>query len=266
MKKRVAIIGAGPCGLSQLRAFQQAESQGADIPELVCFERQSDWGGLWHYTWRTGPRRVRGAGALQHVPVPVGRTGRRSPWSFGDYSFEDHFGKPIPSFPPYAVLNSYILGRAERSDIRRYVRFRHRGAPRRLVPRRPSGFTVRSTDLAEQSDREEEFDHVVVATGPFLGSERAELRGDRSLPRPGAARPRLPRRAGVQGQAPAHRRQQLLRGGTSRFRTSSTARRRSPARTAPVQWAFKWPEGIEELPLVARFEGSTAPLQGRQHP
>ena len=54
MNKRVAIIGAGPCGLSQLRAFQQAEARGADIPDLVCFERQSDWGGLWHYTWRTG--------------------------------------------------------------------------------------------------------------------------------------------------------------------------------------------------------------------
>ena len=54
MTGRVAVIGAGPCGLSQLRAFQQAQSKGADIPEIVCFEKQSDWGGLWNYTWRTG--------------------------------------------------------------------------------------------------------------------------------------------------------------------------------------------------------------------
>ena len=54
MKKRVAIIGAGPSGLAQLRAFQSAEAKGADIPELVCFEKQSDWGGMWNYTWRTG--------------------------------------------------------------------------------------------------------------------------------------------------------------------------------------------------------------------
>ena len=52
--KRVAIIGAGPSGMAQLRAFESAERGGADIPELVCFEKQADWGGQWNYTWRTG--------------------------------------------------------------------------------------------------------------------------------------------------------------------------------------------------------------------
>ncbi|HKQ55910.1 MAG TPA: NAD(P)/FAD-dependent oxidoreductase, partial [Methyloceanibacter sp.] len=46
MTGRVAVIGAGPCGLGQLRAFQQAKAKGAAIPEVVCFEKQSDWGGL----------------------------------------------------------------------------------------------------------------------------------------------------------------------------------------------------------------------------
>ena len=54
MTKRIAIIGAGPSGLAQLRAFAAAKRKGADIPEVVCFEKQSDWGGLWNYTWRTG--------------------------------------------------------------------------------------------------------------------------------------------------------------------------------------------------------------------
>ena len=51
---RVAIIGAGPSGTAQLRAFQSAASKGAAIPEIVCFEKQSDVGGLWNYSWRTG--------------------------------------------------------------------------------------------------------------------------------------------------------------------------------------------------------------------
>lgn len=46
MNKRVAIIGAGPCGLSQLHAFEQARLKGIDIPEIVCFEKQAGWGGL----------------------------------------------------------------------------------------------------------------------------------------------------------------------------------------------------------------------------
>ena len=37
---RVAIIGAGPSGLAQLRAFQTASQGGEDIPEIVCFEKQ----------------------------------------------------------------------------------------------------------------------------------------------------------------------------------------------------------------------------------
>ncbi len=48
--KRVAVIGAGPSGLAQLRAFQSAQKKGAKIPEIVCFEKQDNWGGLWNYT------------------------------------------------------------------------------------------------------------------------------------------------------------------------------------------------------------------------
>ena len=39
MTKRIAVIGAGPSGLAQLRAFQSAAAQGAEIPEIVCFEK-----------------------------------------------------------------------------------------------------------------------------------------------------------------------------------------------------------------------------------
>lgn len=51
-KIRIAIIGAGPSGLSQLLTFKEAEQE--QKVELVCFERQSDWGGLWLYTSYTG--------------------------------------------------------------------------------------------------------------------------------------------------------------------------------------------------------------------
>jgi len=53
-RHRVALIGAGPCGLSTLQAFAAAESSGEIIPKIVCFEKQADWGGMWNYTWRTG--------------------------------------------------------------------------------------------------------------------------------------------------------------------------------------------------------------------
>jgi len=42
---KVAIIGAGPCGLSALRSFEQAEKKGEKIPEIICFDKQEDWEG-----------------------------------------------------------------------------------------------------------------------------------------------------------------------------------------------------------------------------
>ena len=109
---RVAVIGAGPSGLAALRAFQSAAKKKAKIPEIVCFEKQDDWGGLWKYTWRTG---------LDEYGEPVHCSMYRYLWSngpkecleFADYTFEEHFGKPIASYPPRAVLHDYIKGRIE---------------------------------------------------------------------------------------------------------------------------------------------------------
>src|SRR5690606_39724605 len=44
MTQRIAILGAGPSGLAQLRAFESARRAGATVPEIVCYEKQSDLG------------------------------------------------------------------------------------------------------------------------------------------------------------------------------------------------------------------------------
>lgn len=36
---------------------------------------------------------------------------------FADYSFEEHFGKNISSFPPREILRDYVLGRVRRSGV-----------------------------------------------------------------------------------------------------------------------------------------------------
>ncbi len=165
MRKRVAIIGAGPSGLAQLRAFESAKAQGAEIPEIVCFEKQEDWGGLWNYTWRTG---------LDEFGEPVHCSMYRYLWSngpkecleFADYTFEEHFGKAIPSYPPRAVLWDYIKGRVEKTEVRDWCRFRH---PVRAVTynKQDGKFTVTAKDLLKQNEYSEVFDHVVVANGHF---------------------------------------------------------------------------------------------------
>jgi trimethylamine monooxygenase len=162
---RVAIIGAGPSGLAQMRAFQSAKQKGEDIPEIVCFEKQSDWGGLWNYTWRTG---------LDEHGEPVHCSMYRYLWSngpkegleFADYSFEEHFGKQIASYPPRAVLFDYIVGRVEKAKIRDWIKF---NSPVRWVQynQNKGNFTVTVHDQIKDSTYSEDFDYVICASGHF---------------------------------------------------------------------------------------------------
>ncbi len=165
MGKRVAVIGAGPSGLAQLRAFQAAKAGGAEVPEVVCYEKQADWGGLWNYTWRTG---------LDEYGEPVHCSMYRYLWSngpkegleFADYSFEEHFGKQIASYPPREVLFDYIEGRVKKAGVRDAIRFRT--TVRWVDYDDATGlFSVSAHDLVNDVETTENFDHVVVATGHF---------------------------------------------------------------------------------------------------
>ena len=163
MTKRVCVIGAGPSGLAQLRAFQSAAENGADIPEIVCYEKQADWGGLWRYTWRTG---------VDEHANPCHGSMYRYLWSngpkegleFADYTFEEHFGKPIASYPPRAVLFDYIEGRVKKAGVRKWIQFDTVVRDVRAVD---GGFEVTARDGKSDTETREVFDHVIVATGHF---------------------------------------------------------------------------------------------------
>ena len=162
---RVAIIGSGPSGLAQLRAFESAERKGEAIPDVVCFEKQEDWGGLWNYTWRTGTDEY---GENVHCSMYryLWSNGPKECLEFADYSFEEHFGKPIASYPPRAVMLDYIQGRLAKSNFRDKIRFR---TPVRSVVfnKERDNFTVTSHDLKNDNVSSEDFDYVVCASGHF---------------------------------------------------------------------------------------------------
>ena len=162
---RVAIIGAGPCGLAQLRSFESAQQKGEQIPDIVCFERQADWGGIWNYTWRTG---------TDEVGEPVHCSMYRYLWSngpkecleFADYTFDEHFGKPIASYPPREVILDYIRGRLAKSSFRKKIKFRT--AVRWVSFNQDANlFTVTVEDLVNRKTYADNFDYVVNACGHF---------------------------------------------------------------------------------------------------
>jgi trimethylamine monooxygenase len=99
-----------------MRAFKSAADKGQMIPRVRSFEKQDEIGGLWNYTWRIG---------LDRHANPIHGSMYRYLWSnspkvclgFADYTFEEDFGKVIPSFPPRELLFDYIKGRVTKADV-----------------------------------------------------------------------------------------------------------------------------------------------------
>ena len=254
MAGRVAIIGAGPSGLAQLRAFQ-ALDLGPEAPELVCFEKQSNWGGLWNYTWRTG---------LDEYGEPVHGSMYRYLWSngpkecleFADYSFEQHFGRPIPSYPPRAVLHDYIMGRVEKSEVRRYVRFAH--AVRWVAWSQARGqFELTVKDLAKDETYSELFDHVVVASGHFSTPNVPYFEGVESFPG------RVMHAHDFRSADEFAGKRLLMVGSSYSAEDIATQCHKYGAKSVTFSYrtrpmGFRWPEGFSERPLLTRLVGKTA--------
>ena len=255
MTRKVAIIGAGPSGLAQLRAFQSAAAKGEAIPEITCFEKQGDWGGLWNYSWRTG---------LDEYGEPVHCSMYRYLWSngpkegleFADYTFDEHFGRAIASYPPRAVLFDYIKGRVEKAGVRDWIKFRH--SCRRVEYDGAKGtFRVIVEDLVNDREVVGDYDHVVCATGHFSTPNVPYFEGFETY----------------QGRVlHAHdfrdalefKDKDILIIGTSysaedigsqcwKYGCKSVT---VSHRTAPI--GFDWPDNWKEVPLLQKVEGKTA--------
>ena len=184
------------------------------LPEIVCFEKQSDWGGLWNYTWRTG---------TDEFGEPVHGSMYRYLWSngpkecleFADYTFDDHFGQPIPSYPPREVLHDYIIGRAKKSEATQAHPLLHPGPLGRIfgcdgeVP-------VTAEDMKTRHDDIGGF-RLCRSWRPGISRSRTSpFRRRGKIPRPGACTATISaRRRNSPARATARRRRELLGGGHS---------------------------------------------------
>ena len=255
MTTRVAIIGAGPCGLAQLQAFARAKESGAEIPEIVCYERQSDWGGLWNFTWRTG---------TDEHGEPVHSSMYRYLWSngpkecleFADYTFDEHFKQPIPSFPPRAVLEDYIVGRAKASGVRQWIRF---DTPvRRVTYDDASGkFSVTAEDLKAEKQSTETFDYVVVATGHFSVPNIPYFEGVETFPG------RVLHSHDFREAREFAGEDLLVVGSSYSAEDIGLQCHKYGAKSVTFSYrtgamGFKWPDTMEERPLLMRLDDKTA--------
>ncbi len=253
--KRIGIIGAGPSGLAQLRAFEALKNQGESIPEIVCFEKQSNWGGMWNYSWRTGVGKY-GEPLHGSMYKYLWSNGPKECLEFSDYSFDSHFKKPISSYPPRPVLFDYIEGRIKKSNARDYIRF---NTTVRWVnyDEQTRQFTVILDDLKQNRTYSEVFDYLVVASGHFSTPNMPYFKGIETF------NGSVMHAHDFRGADQFRERNVLLIG--SSYSAEDIALQCYKHGTKSVTLSYRsmpighdWPEGIKEVPLVTHFDGDKA--------
>lgn len=254
MSERIAVIGAGPSGMAFLRALESAKDLGAEVPEVVCFEKQDDWGGQWNYSWRTG---------TDHYGEPVHSSMYRNLWSngpkevleFADYTFDEHFGRPISSYPPREVLWDYINGRLRNSDVKKDVRF---ATVVRWVEYHPEqeNFSVTVENLRTKETETATYDYVVVGSGHFTFPNVPYFEGIETFPG------QVAHAHDFRGAENLADRDVLMIGASYSAEDIGSQAYKMGARSVTMSYrsrpmGYEWPEGMEEQPLVERIEGKT---------
>ena len=254
--KRIAILGAGPSGLAQIRAFEAAHLLGEkNLPDIVCYEKQSDIGGMWNYTWRTGLDK-NGESVHGSMYRYLWSNGPKECLEFADYSFEEHFGQPIPSYPPRAVLKDYIMGRMNKKDIEKYIRF---DSPVRRVSydEQTQKFTVTAMNHKKGEEESDVFDYVIVATGHFSTPNMPHFKGIEDFTA------RVLHAHDFRDALEFKEKNVLLIGSSysaediaSQCYKYGASRVTISYRSAPL--AYEWPEGIDQKPTVTHFNENCA--------
>lgn len=253
--KRIGIIGAGPSGLAQIRAFEALQDQGYAMPEIICFEKQDNWGGMWNYTWRTGVGKY-GEPLHGSMYKYLWSNGPKECLEFSDYSFDEHFKKPISSYPPRPVLFDYIQGRIKKSNAREYIRF---NTTARWVSfdEDTQKFTVILDDLKIDKTYSEEFDFLVVASGHFSTPNMPYFKGIENFPGT------VIHAHDFRGADQFKDLNILLIGSSYSAEDIGVQCYKHGAKSVTLSYrsnpiGIEWPDGIKELPLVTHFEGDKA--------
>jgi trimethylamine monooxygenase len=190
---------------------------------------------MYRYLWSNGPKEC---------------------LEFADYTFEEHFGKAIASYPPRGVLADYIKGRVEKDDVRKFCKFNH--TVNNISYSEDTGmFAVAVRNLLSKTNSTEEFDYVVVATGHFSTPNVPDFEGFDTFN--GRVLHAHDFRDAVEFKD-----KDILIVGTSysaediasqcyKYRCKSVT---ISHRTAPT--GFHWPDAFEEVPLLTHVENSTA--------
>ena len=141
---RVAVIGAGPCGLPACKTLDEF---GIDYE---CLEARPEIGGIWNVEHGPG-----GGYRSLHTNTPTGGM------AFSDFPFDE----ASPVYPSAEEMLRYFRAYAERFGLNERIRFGH--AVRRARPIEGGGWRV---ELEAGGTRE--YEALVIATGQYNSPRR----------------------------------------------------------------------------------------------
>jgi len=239
--------------MSVLHALKNSPLPGPP-PTIICYEKQSEIGGLWNVTWRTG---------TDEFGLPVHSSQYRNLWSNGpkecleyeDYTFEQHFGKPIPSFPPRIILKDYFCGRAKNDHAEQHCKF-NTFVQYVTYNTCSSCFIVTSKNLITGLFSEDEFDYVVVANGHY------SLPNVPTFPGIETFNGRILHSHDYRNASEFKNQHVLVVGGSYSAEDISLQLIKYDAASVTISYrtrgfGFKWPKNIDERPLITHIEDNT---------
>ncbi|CAM5134069.1 unnamed protein product [Eretmochelys imbricata] len=147
-QKRVAVIGAGVCGLSSIKCCLD------EGLEPICFERSSDIGGLWRF--EENPEEGR-ASIYKSVIINTSK----EMMCFSDFPIPADF----PNYMHHSKVMEYFRMYAEHFDLLKYIRFKTTVVS---VTKSPDFSTTGQWDVVTETEGKQEsaiFDGVMVCTG-----------------------------------------------------------------------------------------------------
>jgi len=175
----VGIIGCGPSGASALFTFNELKKSGMEIPKLVCYDKQKAFGGLWNVSWETG---VHSNGEMVHSSMynHLWSNTPKEASEIPNYTYDEHFGFPIPSYPPGCVLKDYLEGYLRKSEGEQYCRFEHSVKLCEWVSEKQK-FKLIVMDHVKGEIYEEYHDYVINAGGHFSTPNIVDFQGMNSF-------------------------------------------------------------------------------------
>lgn len=190
---------------------------------------------MYRYLWSNGPKE-----ALE----------------FADYSFVEHFGKPITSYPPRTMLLDYIEGRATKAGIHDWIRF---STLVKFIRFNESSSLFKLTvyDLKNDIMYDEMFDHVIIATGHFSVPNVPEFPGFSSF------EGRILHAHDFRSAIEFRDKDVLIIGSSSSAEDIGLQCWKYGAKSITVSYrsapmGYNWPSNWFEVPLLDRVEGRMA--------